>query len=456
MPGGRDEIVQLSLEDFANRCAESGHVKCHGTESCLDALDSHRATVVAEGLARAFDVRTIAQNYTRLQPAATWPTAALMHTVSTELLVPPWRASPSARSIRLSSALARLGERGIPPDGIIRTCLGRELRRAIFIRTAWSWCGVATGELEFDGLPRALRDWLQLAQDIETSLPGAPFAVLTLLEGSAARVTFDNWLKTAPLSSVLAWSRDREIEDISNDEMVLHAGADATRWVVDRFNHTLLDDWQRSSLEWELAFQHQPTLIADRVGLTAELLSERLVTAEMVHAAMVRHLCTPRSTTPVIEDLTVPEIISQLVALGRSGDIDQARSLIKQASQLAPDDAHLANALAFFTIPSDPDRAIAEFQRLPFGDNLPPTLRFINLASANLAAGSLDEAHELGERVAHLAASDPAILWLWLPTALTPGSNGKRIESYRASDWLKEFRSVIAQQRAAEAPSSEP
>src|SRR5699024_8602775 len=73
-------------------------------------------------------------------PDPSWSTPALL-TLVRNLVSPEARASRTERErvLLATSALARLGERGISVDAVMRTCRRRVLRRAAFLNVAIGW-----------------------------------------------------------------------------------------------------------------------------------------------------------------------------------------------------------------------------------------------------------------------------------------------------------------------------
>jgi hypothetical protein len=166
------------------------------------------------------------------------------------------------RSIAVTSALARLAERGIPADEIMRTCLGPVLIRHILLHVAAMWLSVARGDLDPSDIPHHFEPWfvifdkepaLKIGADLELSE-----VLVAAMNGLPIRAAKE-WVREAAIAHLLDWRVDNFLHvKLSPDETVLPAGRDATQWIFDRFTKTSTDDWEKTSLEWELVGSFAP------------------------------------------------------------------------------------------------------------------------------------------------------------------------------------------------------
>lgn len=439
--------VAAALTRFAAECAARNHAWCTGDDDCAAALAEHRAAVATDAAAASFDVTKELLAYGGAWPDLTWSTTALLKLVKTEAVEPPYR-DPRRRILRVTTALARLGERGLPPDAVIRTCLGPTLIRQIIIHVASVWVLAREGRLPREKLGM-LEGWLA-ALDGEPALGGVdeptlPDVVATAINGETARVA-RRWLRSASMAHILGWRLDGYVEtDVHEADLTLSAGAGATSWVVDRFTETYLDQWSRESLDWELVYLHDPGTTADRVGLPLALLQERPLTQRQVVDALSRRLSGAVGNDPVAQGLLTEEIVHAIVGLVRDDQLGAAHELAARAARNAPDSPHLCNVLAFCLIPTDRPRAHRALDRLD--GTRDPRARgaaAMNRATLFLADGDADRAEQ-----AMAAVPEDGQIWCWDPVAMVRGEATLLGTTYadwraRAGAALEELRSRSA------------
>lgn len=130
----QEEYTLTLLADAAHDCARDQHERCLGSTACIAVWHAQEAALERDTASRQYDISVVVRSVSG-EPTAHWPTAALVKTVDSCLLQPPWE-SPDRfmRSILITSALARHGERGIPADAVIRTALAPRLRRQVILR----------------------------------------------------------------------------------------------------------------------------------------------------------------------------------------------------------------------------------------------------------------------------------------------------------------------------------
>ncbi|MFS0704038.1 hypothetical protein AB6N23_05880 [Cellulomonas sp. 179-A 9B4 NHS] len=324
---------------------------------------AHEADV--EG-ATSFDVSKEVLERGGEWPGHHWSTPALLRLVKTEALEPP-RRDPRRRIMRVTTALARLGERGIPADAVVRTCLGPALVRQIIIEAASIWVLTNDGRLP-RGAFAEMEAWMDLF-DSDPALTGVdrsslPEVVSATITGDVARRARE-WLRDASMAHVLSWRLDGYLKtDVEESDIMLPAGVGATLWVSDRFTETYLDKWSRESLEWELVFLHEPVETAGRVGLAVELLRERPVTMQQIVDALSRRLSGAVGDDPVAHGLRTEEIIHAIVGMIRDGQQSAAQEMAARAVRQAPENGYLCNVLAFCLIPVNSDASHQVLDRL--------------------------------------------------------------------------------------------
>lgn len=387
-----DDIILTVLERYAHECAQGEHQGCEGRRECEGALESYSQQIPDTGAA-LFDSSKILLARGQAWPDETWPTTALLRLVKNSVLDAPYR-DPMRRSLLITTALARLGERGIPADAVIRTCLGPPLVRHIIIQISAFWVMARDGKADRTQF-RVLEPWLA-AIDADSAVaalenPAMPDVVVAAIHGKTGLLA-QEWVSNAAVAHIIGWRLGDHLRvELTDSERTLPAGKTATQWVVDRFTETYLDNWSRISLDWELVFLHSPSATALRTGLPVELLNERPTTTKQVIEALARRLSGSVGDDPVSGGLRPVEIVETIISLLRDGHINEACSLAQDAVQNAPENRQLLNAHAFCLMPIDADLARSTFDRLAgqatMGER---SASQINLATLNLA--DFDEA----------------------------------------------------------------
>jgi len=139
----------------------------------------------------------------------------------------------------------------------MRTCLGPALVRRIIVQISAFWTLAREGKADRSRL-RTLEAWFVLLDNepqlaTQNSVP-MPDVVVAALHGQTGKVAKE-WVAHAAVTHLIGWRLDNYLRaDVSDDDVILVAGSDSTRWVFDRFTETYLDEWRRTSLEWELVF----------------------------------------------------------------------------------------------------------------------------------------------------------------------------------------------------------
>jgi len=284
-------------------------------------------------------------------------------------------------------------------------------------------------------VPAVLREWLPLVdeavQSLNRSQPELGDAIVAVSRGPAGR-QLEKWIETTAISHILAWRFDSATQvEVDESDRTLPCGSEGTRWVFDRFSRTYLSDWQRYSLDWELAFLREPERVAASVGLPVEMLLERPTSEEMVLDQLACRILDAQVHDPVIADLSRIELIEQLVALLQADQIDQARLLARRALDASPADAALRNAHAFCSIPLDAKTSLSTLKSLEGA--VEPQVRLANEASAMLVLGDKDGA-EAALRALESENVSNVVAWLWVPSSLLPNA-APSIEETRIGAW---------------------
>lgn len=144
-----------TLERLADGCSSGGHLLCAHTLECRLALDEMVAAKNSREMAAKFDAGRERLSLQFEQPSETWSTSALLRTARDLLLTPP-TSDPWWRSISITTSLARLGERGLSADAVVRTGLARDLVKLIVRDAAMFWAASVAEDIERVEVPDVL------------------------------------------------------------------------------------------------------------------------------------------------------------------------------------------------------------------------------------------------------------------------------------------------------------
>lgn len=382
-------LADTAVEVFVGECGSRDHELCQGTGACLELLDELRRSRDVEQKAKRFDAKREALTRQGEEPTSEWSTTALIRTTLDHILTPPsenwiWR------SIVITSALARLGERGLSPDAVLRTGLGRDLAQRILADSGMFLAAEQGGHLRRGEIPTFLHGWCDLLAAEDACNQGSELSRIGALS-SRAVTTIEQWLSQAAVGHLLGWRiNDYLVVERCADDMVLLGGKDATVWVCDRLARTFLHDWKGTSLQWELAYCRAPMGTAIRAGVDPSVLAERTCTEDMVVTELSERLSHPGHRDEVDHRVTVEDLIPSLALMLRQGNLAAARAQARRAYEVYPAEPALALAYAFCSIPIDR----AEARRVL--ENIKPDRAETNaLVAANLAACALFDGRPL-------------------------------------------------------------
>ena len=422
-----DEFAVRALEHFAGDCRESGHTMCDPPGACDRALESARQRSDFDLAARQFDLAQVCNVPLLEPPAHTWPTAALFRVVTQTLLeIPAWSRSAHRRTVWLTSALARLGERGIPADAIVRTYFGTRVRRQMVIEIVGAYIAIRRGRVEMNQIPPTLREWFPLVPD------GRDLDEL-LAECLAGPMsdTVEEWIQHGAIAHVVAWKRNADPVDVAPEDRVVQGGVDATRWLIDRFTRTMLDDWSHSSLLWELAYLSEPEVTARTVGVAATLISERPVSESMVVRAIARRTREPSLSDEVFGGMLPIEVMENVIALTLRDERSAALELARKAVEFSPARMEFEQALAFLLIPENPNEAERRLRSMQGRRGAPEGLLTACFAICKVRQGlgvqALSELRDLS------TDADDRRFWLWRVESLN--ENEPTLQETSLAEW---------------------
>lgn len=338
----------LSAADRAARlCEQSDHSICGGSRDCERVRGSEEDH---------FDAGRLLLAHGDQKPSDDWETAALLRLVRESIDGPRARRS-RRRTILLTGALARLGERGIGPDMVLRTWLGKLFTVHSLLLTAREWNRLG----EPGGEAATFTPWcellsVQLARN-EREVSGLGDLMLELSQGDVRRAA-DEWCARAAVSHLVDYRvTGYTTTDVEPEDLYLPAGEDATVWLFERLSLTYLSDWSPSSLQWELAYIDDPGRVLGVLRLQEEILAERSVPLENVIGELTQRLVARGVTGDVIEGLSPEELTHRLVKMLRAGKVEDACALAERAFRRAPGDEQAALSLAFCLMVRQPARA---------------------------------------------------------------------------------------------------
>lgn len=435
-----DTEAALAARHALRLCADQHHGDCANPAQCERAeraLDRQLADVAS------FDARLSYMMFARREPSANHPTAALMRGVADMAVSPPW-SDPLWRSIWITSALARLAERGIPADAVLRTGVGQALRERLAFEAASAWYAMRHGSLDGEEVEPRIRAWAIILDSAIQSHHDDPDAlefveVVVLARSGVFGEVLRRWIEQTAVAHVIDWRATDPLRvELLPRDLVVGGGREATQWIFDRFTCTYLGDWRPSSLLWELSYSQDPDGVADRTQVPAAVLAERSVSsADLLRAVTGRH-ATARPVTASSHSLA-EELYDQIILLARGGDLQRAREMASIAAQENPEAAHFRNAYAFLTIPVDPNTARQLLNDAELR-SLQPNLYKLNWVVISIASGDVPDAvGRLEEAKREIDGAESA--WLWVPERLIVGE--WILEYYTFDQWCSEATQAL-------------
>lgn len=435
------ELVRAAFELYSIQCADGEHELCGGSGACSEQLALHVDSCLDERRARAFDASRAALERRQEQPSPSWATSALLRTVLDLILTPP-TSNWLWRSISITTALARLGERGLSPDAVMRTGFGEDLTRRILLDAASFWVVERDTGKSRANMPPLLRGWAALI-DADQALASGEFALdwfRQVVQTSGVAGQARTWLRTAAVGNLVGWQVEGFLEvNRGPEEMVFPGGKDATRWVCDRLARTYLSDWHASSLHWELAYIRAPMEIAVGAGVDPDILSERICTEGMVTEELCHRVRAPGVRDSIGTELLAQDLIASLGLLLHEGRCDVARAQARRAFEAYPNKVEFRVAYAFCTIPENPAEARRLLEPLLVDESAPGGLVRANLATCALFDG--DPARALNQAAEVLAPAGDQPVWLWDPAAAQRGHAEVHLEPLE--EWVGRLRAEV-------------
>jgi len=445
-------LLALAAARFAKDCAEADHqLSSSGSALCVCREVAEQAALDVHGLERAqvFDAGREHVAHLNGFPDRTWTSTALLREVIESWMAPPWNDLRGwfQRGVWATAALARLAERGIPPDALIRRGLQRRfrVRLATLVVTARADLAVREENSPRPPIATPLMPWVDALtscgdQSVDRDTDAArnvPVRIAKALTGEFRHVV-DAWLAESSIKDIIAWRFDAEPHDgLVEGDLMLPGGSDALGWLIDRLEFTRLHDWRESSLLWEIRYLDAPDDTAAEAGVPLVLLKERPSHLDLVIQSLRRSVRYKLIDDAVLGDLSVSELTSQVTALIGDGRVTTAVELLDAGVAERPYHQQLRSLLAFCLIPVEPDRALALLNSLSVHGTLSDGLLGVNRAAAYLRRGEVAAARSELADVLKGAHDSDALLWP-LSALLDPQSIPASLSSTTTHDWARE------------------
>jgi len=294
------------------------------------------------------------------------------------------------------------------------------------IEIVGAYIAIKRGRAKVNQIPPTLREWFPLvpeSRDLDELLAQC-------LAGPLSD-TVGEWIEHGAIAHVIGWRRNADRFEVPPEDRVVRGGVDATRWLIDRFTRTPLDDWSNSSLDWELAYLSEPEATARAVGVAATLISERPVSESMVIRAIARRTRAPSLTDEVFGGMTSVELLDNVIALALRDERSAALELARKAVEFSPSRMEFEQALAFLLIPESSTEAERRLLSMRGRRGAPEGLLTACLAICKIRRGqgaeTLNELRDLSSGV------DDRRFWLWTAESLT--ENEPVLQENSLAEW---------------------
>lgn len=406
------------IRAYTSACTEAGHPLCQDPVACEHLAESADRTLNTEYRAAAFDARGAALARRGEMPDHSWSTTELLVQVEELLHAQPNIDGPF-RTIAITTALARLGERGLVPDWLVRDRLGPGLVRRAIIASASVWHRIAIGHLDASEVPE-LHGWLA---GIDSDAPEdyAENDLDRLFVNSLSGATFklgSRWIEEASISDIAAWRVDGYTSSPpAPEDMTLPGGRSASRWVHERLTRTYHSEWSPESWAWEAAYLEHPDRVAQRAGIDPSILAERDSTPGQIIRASSRFIL--EDLGDVLPGMGLTEFTEVVAHHLERGQHAEARALSQAAFRERSDSPPVRSVFAFCWLPMDPLQTREVIQDTPDNPAMSASVRCVNIAASYLAAG------DSGTALAALRSLDATLdsahspAWLWDPSTLS-------------------------------------
>ncbi|MEX2375673.1 MAG: hypothetical protein WD942_08840 [Dehalococcoidia bacterium] len=351
----------------------------------------------------------------RGMPGHHWHTSSLLHLVAQACVQSPWVVAgfigwgdSYKRHVAVTSAAARLSERGFDIETVVRGGLGQS-----FVGTVVAAACRAATEMLVDGAdsipraPRQLGTWL---------LDAAPSPLDEIDQHSLfSRVVGDPEFRdftgrvgayvtsgASRAADILCWRLpgDEEWDALRPETVRLD---DDAVWLRDRFLSTYLDEWATKSLHRE--YRYSLGRLSGPVPPSE--MGKRKVPVQVLESQIARrHVLEEGPGTGGFAPLQ-----DEALSLLHEGNIEAATGLFQGALYSSPDSPRLQNNLAFCLIPTQPEQAAVILESL-HRKGFERELTAANLATAAVVRGDPEGARRWANEVGgSLSGEQSYYLW---------------------------------------------
>lgn len=404
---------------YSAACADTGHAICRDPEACEDLAGyAERSTRFAQRSAD-YDARLLAIEGRGTIPDHTWKISALMARVEDLLHTQPNLDGPF-RTVAITTCLARLGERGISPDWLVRSQVGPSLIRRIILAAASVWHDVHVGRLSRDQVPE-LRGWLA-GVDMDAPAAYSPERDRArLITSCLAGETLERgarWIGEASMSDIAAWRiDDYTMSPPQLDDMSLPGGSAAARWLYERFMRTYHTEWSPESWVWEAAYLEHPESVAERAGIDLSILKERISTPAQLTKAASSYVLN--GLGDILPGMGRNEFIELVVHHLEHDSHADARAISEAAFAAHPSDNTVRSVYAFCWLPMAPPQRCREIlETTRENRTMSDAVRRANIVCTYLAEDDLTRAQREVLLLEDAARGVDQPAWLWDPRSL--------------------------------------
>lgn len=427
---------------LTSECSARGHLDCSNKPLC-DEVSTHVAEEIAAFQKAAGYELDKSQNFIGGEgPNSRSSTAALFNCVSTLILSPPWE-NPLKRKVWSTTALAKLAERGIPADAVVRKHLARPLLSKIAFHIALAWHhSKNTGEPQ--KIPRVASAWLERFMQTTELPPTAArvkwIDIMVEVSTGEFRKLIENWIATTSITHIIEWELvDVLSVEVPHETLTTKGGQASTNWIFDRFTKDFLAEWRTESVAWELSFAREPEATAHRAGIYSKWLHERPTSATLAEKALIRqHTRWANEPDVILSGTNEAHVMEDILYLIHNDELGSAQEFATEVAHRNPGSMSLRRLAAFTLIPTDPASAQEFFAS---DDDAPhPWLRQANLFSCSILLGDKKNASSILQSITEVVElSGPA--WLW---DVADSWNGyPPLIKTHSAEWLKYARTLI-------------
>ncbi|OAH43572.1 hypothetical protein AYJ66_04855 [Dietzia cinnamea] len=417
------ELHVAALDNFVTECSANDHALCGGHGACEsirnDAVEQRRIEWEWADVDLGRDVL----QRVGAPPDGSWPTATLLRLVRDKVLTPPWR-DPLRRAVYVTSALGLLGERGIGPDMVLRGFLAPSVATQLLYDLSLAvWAREAGSDEPLPSAP-TMQPWLRYVEDCLSSCRGADGEItldhlLHETRRGARRHHIDRWIEEAAAAHLIAWKLEGyERTEAVLDHRVSAGGQSVSRWVYERFTRTSPQEWCTRSVELEIAWTSDPQGISGLTGISVDVLAERRFPKPVLWNALGLSVVSELQRGDS-ESVDAEQVLEDILLAIQVGDRFAAVHRARKAWLNDPQNAVWGNALAFCSIPDDPELAIRLLKTVP--NEVENVSKSVNLAAAYIVLGDLERAGRQFDSIGGRVAAwywDPASLWTGNPVAV--------------------------------------